>query len=438
MLDIQFIRENKERVAEVAKQKRVAVDIEALLAKDRERVALVQKIEELRSLKNDLNELIQKAVSPEERSEIIAKGKSIKAKLDEKETDYAAVKAAYDTLMTLVPNVVSPDTPVGSDESGNQVLRRVGNVPTFSFPPKEHWELGRALGLIDNETAAEVSGARFTYLKGDLALLQFALIQYTFSVLTNETKLQEIIDKAGLTVSPKPFIPVIPPVFVRPEVMSRMARLEPRDERYHIASDDLYLVGSAEHTLGPIHMGETLPEKELPLRYVGYSTAFRREAGSYGKDMKGILRLHQFDKIEMESFALPENAVAEQDFIVAVQEHLLQGLGLPYQVIAVCTGDMGKPDFRQIDIETWLPGQNKYRETHTSDLMGDYQARRLETRVKRGDGKMELVHMNDATAFAIGRAIIAIMENYQEADGSIRIPEVLKGYMGKSVIKLKV
>jgi seryl-tRNA synthetase len=436
MLDIGFIRENKDRVAEVAKQKKVAVDIDALLAKDKDRVALVQEIEELRSLKNDINDLIQKAGSDEERVEIIAKGKGIKSKLDEKEAAYVLVKQGYDELMLAVPNVVSPDTPIGPDESGNRVLRQVGTAPAFDFAPKEHWELGKALGLIDNETAAEVSGARFTYLKGDLALLQFALVQYTLGVLTDEAKLQVIIDKTGLSVSPKPFIPVIPPVFVRPEVMGKMARLEPKDERYHIPSDDLYLVGSAEHTLGPIHMGETLPEKELPIRYVGYSTAFRREAGSYGKDMKGILRLHQFDKLEMESFTLSENAVAEQDFIVALQEHLLQGLGLAYQVVAICTGDMGKPDLRQIDIETWLPGQNKYRETHTSDLMGDYQARRLETRVKRTDGKTELAHMNDATAFAIGRTLIAIMENYQEADGSIRIPEALRGYMGKEVIRM--
>ncbi len=437
MLDIGFIRDNKERVAEVAKQKRVDVDIDALLGKDKERVVLIQEIEELRSLKNDINEFIQKAATPEERSEIITKGKDIKAKLDEKETAYAVVKEAYDILMALVPNVVSPDTPVGPDESGNKVLRQVGTLPAFDFAPKEHWELGQALGVIDTEAAAKVSGARFAYLKGDLALLQFAVIQYTLSVLTNEEKLQAIIKQTGITVSPKPFVLVIPPVFVRPEVMGKMARLEPKDERYHITSDDLYLVGSAEHTLGPIHMDETLPEKELPLRYVGYSTAFRREAGSYGKDMKGILRLHQFDKLEMESFTLSEHAVMEQDFIVAIQEHLLQGLGLAYQVVAICTGDMGKPDVRQIDIETWLPGQNKYRETHTSDLMGDYQSRRLETRVKRSNGESELVHMNDATAFAIGRTLIAIMENYQEADGSIRVPEALQGYLGKSVIKPK-
>lgn len=437
MLDIAFIRGHRDQVALAAEQKKVAVDIDALLAKDGERVVLMKEIEELRSLKNDLNELIQKAADEAERAEIIAKGKEIKSKLDEKEAAYGAVKEAYDALMLLVPNIISPDTPIGPDESGNKVIRQVGTLRTFDFLPKEHWELGRALGVIDTEKAAAVSGARFAYLKGDLALLQFALVQYTLGVLTNEQTLRAIIEESKLSVSSKPFVPVVPPVFVRPEVMAKMARLEPKDERYHIVSDDLYLVGSAEHTLGPIHMAETLAEADLPIRYVGYSTAFRREAGSYGKDMKGILRLHQFDKLEMESFTIPEQAVAEQDFIVAVQEYLLQGLEIPYQAVAVCTGDMGKPDMRQIDIESWLPGQGKYRETHTSDLMGDYQSRRLETRVKRTSGKTEFVHMNDATAFAVGRAIIAIMENYQEADGSIRIPKVLQPFMGKEVIQAK-
>jgi len=214
-----------------------------------------------------------------------------------------------------------------------------------------------------------------------------------------------------------------------------MARLEPREERYHIESDDLCLIGSAEHTMGPMHMDETIAEKRLPLRYVGYSASFRREAGSYGKDVKGILRVHQFDKLEIESFSSPESSVTEQDFIVAIQEYLMQQLGIPYRVVIVATGDMGDPDARQIDIEAWLPGQNKYRETHTSDLMTDYQARRLQTRVKRGDGKTDLVHMNDATVFAMGRTLIAIMENYQREDGSITVPEALKKFVPFEVIK---
>jgi len=223
---------------------------------------------------------------------------------------------------------------------------------------------------------------------------------------------------------------------IKPDVYVRMARLDPsqKEERYYLPKDDIYLIGSAEHTLGPLHIDEIVPEDKFPIRYLGFSTAFRREAGTYGKDTRGILRVHQFDKAEMESFTLPENSTKEQNFIVAIQEYLMQGLEIPYQVVMICTGDMGGPNYRQVDIETWLPGQNKYRETHTSDLMTDYQARRLKTKVKRKNGELELAHMNDATAFAIGRTIIAILENYQQEDGSVVIPRVLREYVGKDKI----
>lgn len=207
-------------------------------------------------------------------------------------------------------------------------------------------------------------------------------------------------------------------------------------ERYRIDRDDQYLIGSAEHTLGPMHMDQTLNEKDLPLRYFAFTPAFRREAGSYGKDTKGILRQHQFDKLEMESFSIPADGLKEQDLFISIQESLMQALAIPYQVVAICTGDMGGPDFRQVDIESWMPGQNKYRETHTSDYMTDYQSRRLNTRVKIGD-KFEFVHMNDATAFAMGRVIIAILENYQNEDGSVNIPKILQKWMGKDKILIK-
>ncbi|MEK7129446.1 MAG: aminoacyl--tRNA ligase-related protein, partial [Patescibacteria group bacterium] len=190
-----------------------------------------------------------------------------------------------------------------------------------------------------------------------------------------------------------------------------------------------------EHTLGPLHMNETIEEGKLPLRYVGFSTSFRREAGSYGKDTKGIFRVHQFDKLEMESFTVPEDSIKEQDFFIAVQEYLMQSLEIPYQVVMICTGDMGAPDARQLDIESWIPSEGKYRETHTSDLMTDFQARRLNTKVRKKDGKTEFVHMNDATAFAVGRTLIAILENYQQKDGSIRVPKVLQSFIGKDVIR---
>ena len=233
-------------------------------------------------------------------------------------------------------------------------------------------------------------------------------------------------------------MPIIPPVMIRPEIFEKMARLEPKEERYYLPQDDLYLIGSAEHTLGPIHLNQTLNEGDLPVRYAGYTTAFRREAGSYGKDMKGILRVHQFNKLEMESFTIPENSIKEQDFIVGIQEYLMQQLNIPYRIMMICTGDMGGPDARQIDVECWIPSQGKYRETHTSDMMTDYQARRLNTRVRRKNGISEFVHMNDATAFSMNRPIIAILENYQQEDGSVVVPEVLRKYLGKDIIKPKL
>lgn len=422
MLDIKFIRNNIEKVREAIKNKKVNLDLDKLLATDERRRHLLS---ESGSLKAEQNKRSKGPQSPVDLEEL----KALKEKIKLIESELKCVEEDYETLMMMVPNIPTEDTPVGKDESGNKVLRKWGKIKNFDFKPKEHWELGADLDLIDSERAAKVSGTRFAYLKRGLVLVEFALIQYGLSVLTDEKLLKKIIKKAGLDIKSTPFIPVVPPVLIKPDVMQKMARLEPKEERYHIPSDDLYLIGSAEHTLGPMHMDETFKEEDLPVRYVGFSTAFRREAGSYGKDMKGILRVHQFDKLEMESFCLSENSIKEQDFFVAIQEYFFQELNIPYQVVAICTGDMGGPDARQIDIEAWMPGQNRYRETHTADLMTDYQARRLGIKVKRAGGT-EFVHMNDATALALSRTPIAIMENYQTKKGIIEIPKVLRKYMG--------
>jgi seryl-tRNA synthetase len=422
VLDIKFIRENPEIVKEAARNKGAGVDVDALLAVDERRRHVLRELEEKRAKQNTGSKAGPK--SPAELEDL----KKLKEEIKLLEEERGCVQEEYEALMFKMPNIPSEDTPVGRDESANKILREVGRPPVFNFKPKEHWELGARLGVIDTERAAKVTGARFAYLKGGLGLLQFALIQLVLSVVTDEKILKKIIKKAGIDVTPKPFVPVVPPVFIKPESMQRMARLEPKEERYYVPSDDLYLVGSAEHTLGAMHMDEILAEEDLPVRYIGYSTAFRREAGSYGKDMKGILRVHQFDKLEMESFCLPDDSVKEQNLFVAVQEHLMHSLGVPYRVMQICTGDMGGPDARQIDIECWMPGQDRYRETHTADLMTDYQARRLNTKFKR-KGKSEFVHMNDATAIAIGRTIIAIMENCQTGKGTVKIPKVLQKYM---------
>ena len=421
MLDIKFIRNNSEVVRKAIQNKNIDLDLDKLLALDARRRELIESSETLKAEQN------RKSKGPQFDVEDL---KALKEKFKVMEHELTCVEEEFSQLMLQVPSIPSDDTPIGPDESGNKILRQWGEVPKFDFNPKEHWELGQELDVIDMERAAKVSGARFAYRKGDVALLEFAIIQYTLSVLTNEKILKKILKRAKLDLSPKPFRPLLPPVMIKPDVFQKMDRLEPREERYHIPSDDIYLVGSAEHTIGAMHMDETFKEDELPIRYIGFSTAFRREAGSYGKDMKGLIRMHQFDKLEIESFTLPEDSQKEQDFIVAVIEYMVQELKLPYQVLIMCTGDMGKQDARHIDIEIWMPGQNKYRETHTSDLMTDFQARRLNTRVKRTSGETQHVHMNDATAFALSRAVVAIMENYQTSKGTIVVPKALRKYMG--------
>ena len=432
MLDIKFIRENFTKVKEGLRKKGVDFDIDYVIDLDEKRRNKIKEVDDMRAGQNAIADEIARMKSPEGRAEKIEESKATKVKLGDAEFELKAIEQEFSELMYKLPNLPLDDVPVGKDASENVVARKVGVLPEFDFEPKDHMALGVALDILDTEHAAKVTGARFAYFKREAVLLELALIQFTFATLTSGEKVKEIADSVADDYVSTPFIPVIPPVMIKPEVFRRMARLSDadKDERYYLPADDLYLVGSAEHTLGPLHMDETLDEAKLPIRYLGFSTSFRREAGSYGQDTKGVIRRHQFDKIEMESFGLPEHSIIEQDFFVACQEYLLKKLKIPYQVVMISTGDMGGPDARQIDIECWMPGEGKYRETHTADLMTDYQARRLNTKVRRKDGKTEFVHMNDATAFAIGRTLVAILENYQQEDGSVKIPDVLKQYMG--------
>lgn len=395
------------------------VDLDELLSFADKKKELGQKLDAINAQRNEAS-----------KTQNIEEGRKLKEEGSVVEAELAEIDKKFIALMLKVPNIPSADTPIGKDDTENKIVRQWGEPKKFSFEPKAHWDIGKDLDVIDSERAGNISGSRFVYLKGDLVRVQFALVQLAFDTLTNEETLKIIAEEAGLEVNTKPFNLIVPPTFVKPAVYNRMARLEPKEDKYYIEQDDVYLAGSAEHTVGPYHMDEVISGEDLPLRYLGYSTCFRREAGSYGKDTKGILRQHQFDKMEMESFTKPEDSLREQDFLVAIQEYMLRKLNLPHQVVQVCTGDMGMPDYRQVDIETWMPGQNTYRETHSADLMTSFQSRRLNTRYKNSEGKLELVHMNDATLFAIGRMLIAIIENYQQEDGSVKIPEVLRPYLG--------
>ncbi|MDZ7785602.1 MAG: serine--tRNA ligase [Candidatus Saccharibacteria bacterium] len=432
MIDVQFIRENPDLVQEKSAQKGYPVDVKQLLGFDEKRRDLIQEVEEVRRQRNELAENTKGQKPSDEQ---IAAGKTLKEKSADLEHKLASIDKEYHELLKQVPNMPLDDVPVGESEEQNQVVKTWGDKPEFDFQPKSHWELGEQRGWIDKERAAKVAGSRFAYLAGDLVLLEFAIIQFVLSQLTDKEVLEKIIADNELAVQPTPFTPILPPYLINTDMYDAMDRLEPRDDRYKIEGEELWLQGSAEHTIGSMFADEILREEDGPVRrYLGFATSFRKEAGTYGKDTEGIIRMHQFDKLEMESFTLAAHGLNEHKFFIAIQEYLVQRLGLPYQLVQKCTADIGKPNARGVDIDTWMPGQGKYRETHTADYMTDYQARRLKTRFKREDGELEFAHTNDATAFALGRIMVAIIENNQTDDGKLVVPEVLRPYMNGAEI----
>ena len=417
MLDIKFIRENPAAAKDGLRKKGVMVDVDRLVELDRLHRERLQEIEKARA---ELNVVSTEIARGDKDKRVFAE--DIKNRIKELEPEEERLRKELADLIELLPNLPAKDALEGKDASGNKVVREGGKKPRLAFSPKDYLALAQAHDLIDIERAAKVSGSRFGYLKREAALLEFALIRYAFDHLLHEE-----------------FIPVMPPAMIRPEVFKGMGRLtyDQLEERYYLEKDDLYLVGSAEHTLGPLHKDEILEEKSLPIRYLGFSTSFRREAGSYGKDTKGILRVHQFAKVEMFVFTTPDESDKELGRLVSWQERLVSGLGLPYRVVEICTGDIGWTDARQFDIEMWLPGQNngkgEYRETHSASNTTDFQARGVNVRFRSSvvgqRSKVDYVHMLNATAFAIGRTLIAILENYQQKDGSIVVPEALLPYV---------
>lgn len=426
MIDIKILREHPDVVAKTLHDKVVKVDLEHLQNLDQRRLSLGREVEALRARRNWLSSLLGKG-RPD--SSLLEEARILKETLQEKEKELGPLEEEFFTLFKQVPNIASDDTPVGLTEEDNIIVKKWGTSRDFSFTPRTHGEIGIARDWIDKERAAHVTWARFAYLKWDIVRLHYALITWAMDILGDERRLSEIAKVFSLDVSTKPFLPILPPLMIKTAPYDAMDRLEPREERYKIEGEDLWLQGSAEHVLGSMHAHEIFPESEMPVRYVGFATSFRGEAGTYGKDVEGIIRMHQFDKLEMESFSLAENSHEEHLFMSAIQEYLMQQLNLPYQKLQKCTFDIGKPNAKGSDIEVWFPWQGKYRETHTADYMSDYQARRLQTRVRRQSGNIELVHTNDATALS-QRPLIAIIENYQNEDMTVTIPEVLRPYMG--------
>lgn len=414
MLDINLIREKSKEVQQAAQAKGVTVDIELVLKLDTQVQSLQKEAQQIREERNALVKGITGKPSPEQ----VEKGKKLKEDLEKKEEALRIVSVELDTLLLGIPNPSKLDVKVGKDESENEVIKTVGKPTKFSFKPKDHLELGEALNIIDVKQAAMVSGARFDYLKGDGALLENALRQFAYDVLLKEG-----------------FIPVVPPVLIKKSVMEGLGytAMGEAENIFSVDKDDLYLVGTAEQSVVPLHMNDVLKKEELPRRYVAFSSSFRREAGSYGKDTRGIWRVHQFNKVEMVSFVAEGEDDKEHEYLLSLEEKFFQALEIPYQVLRICTGDLGFNAARKYDIEAWIPSQNAYKEVTSTSTVTDFQSRRLNMKYQDGTEKKYLQVLN-GTAFSMNRPIAAILENFQEEEGSVVIPEVLRKYIGKDKI----
>lgn len=413
MLDIKFIRENLELCKTAAVNKNRVVDWEALLAQDEKRRELIGKAEVLRAERNEVSKTRTEAG--------ITRGKAIKDELKTIEEELRRVEDQFAALMLTVPNVPDASVPVGKDESENVEIKKWGEPAKFDFTPKDHIDLSRSLDLIDFDRGAKVGGSRAYFLKNEGAMLELAVLMYTF---------QKLVAKG--------YTPLIAPSLTKEFTFFGVGHFPwSRDEVYHLEKDDVYISGTAEVPVTAYYSDEVLTEKDLPKKFVAFSPCFRREAGSYGKDTRGVYRIHQFNKIEQVIISTAEtnNSLTLHEELLANSEEILKDLKLPYRVLLMCTGDMGEPQVKKYDIETWMPGRGGYGETMSDSFMGDFQARRLKIRYKAADGTTRFCHTLNNTAIASPRILVAILENYQQADGSVAIPEVLQPFMGKKEIR---
>jgi seryl-tRNA synthetase len=417
MIDLRRLKEDPEGVAAaLARRGLGADDLDRLRELDERRRSLVAEVDRARAEQRSASKAIGQA-GPEERQELIDHASELKRTVASLEADLEAAKAEHAAFVAHIPNLPHPHAPDG-DEGEGVVLRTFGTKPEFDFAPRDHVELLEAADAIDLVRGAKVSGARFAYLKGEGALLEFALVRYAIDVAMRHGH-----------------VPVIPPVLVREDAMYGTGFL-PTDAQqiFTTADDEYYLVGTSEVPLAAMHMDEVLDPGDLPLRYVGYSPCFRREAGAHGKDTRGILRVHQFEKVELFSFVAPDASDDEHERILSIEEEVFGGLDVHAQVVDIPVGDLGASAARKFDLEAWLPGQDAYREITSCSNTTDYQARRLKTRIRVADGDNVLVHTLNGTALAVQRAIIALVEQHQRADGSVVVPEKLQPYLGREVL----
>jgi seryl-tRNA synthetase len=411
MLDLKLIRSDPERVKAALARRGAAEGIDELLALDVRRRELLPAIEQAQSERKALSKQIGEAKQAGGDVEpLIAEVQRLKQTIESGRAELEQIEPELNRIATALPNLPDPDAPAGMTEEDAVVIREVGKPPEFEFKPLDHLEIGTALGLIDMEAAAKLSGSRFAYLKGDLVLLELALVRFAIDLVRAEGH-----------------EPVVPPVLVREEALHGTGFLPgDRDQIYEVPKDELFLVGTSEVALAGLHADEILDADALPLRYAGFSTCFRREAGAAGRDTRGIFRVHQFDKVEMFSFVEPSESAAEHERLLAIEERILAELEIPYRVVSVAVGDLGAPAAKKYDCEAWIPSQERYRELTSCSNTTDYQARRLGCRYRPGEGRPpEAVHTLNGTATAVGRTIIALIENRQEADGSFSLPKTL-------------
>ncbi len=427
MLDIKLIREKPEWVKERLRRRGEDYPIEEILSIDKKRRELIQRVENLRHIRREKSEKIgrlKKEGKKEEAESLSKEVKSLGNELRELEKELREVEEELKQRLSLIPNIPHKSVPVGKDETENVVVKRWGDLPEFDFEPKPHWEIGEALGILDFERASKITGSRFVVYWNEGALLERALINFMLDLHIKKHGYKE----------------VLPPFIVNERALFGTGQLPKfKEDLFKLEEWDYYLVPTAEVPVTNIHQNEILPEEVLPLYYTAYTPCFRSEAGSYGKDVRGIIRQHQFNKVELVKFVLPETSYDELESLLLDAEEVLQLLGLPYRVVVLCTGDLGFGAAKTYDIEVWAPGQNRFVEISSCSNFEDFQARRANIRYRpKGGGKPRFVHTLNGSGLAVGRTVMAILENYQQEDGSVVIPEVLRPYMdGLEVIKKK-
>jgi seryl-tRNA synthetase len=414
MLDLKLIRSDSERVKTALARRGAAEQVDELLALDARRRQLLPEVESAQAERKTLSKQIGEAKQAGgDAAELMVTVQGLKETIESGKEELEQVEAALNRLVVSLPNLPDPDAPEGMTEDDAVVLREVGERPQFDFEPRDHLDIGTELGLIDMEAGARLSGSRFAYLKGDLVMLELALVRFAI----------ELVRAEGHE-------PVVPPVLVREEALEGTGFLPgDRDQIYEIPKDDLFLTGTSEVALASLHADQILDADQLPLRYCGFSTCFRREAGAAGRDTRGIFRVHQFDKVEMFSFVEPSESAAEHERLLAIEERILGELEIPYRVVNVAVGDLGAPAAKKYDCEAWIPSQERYRELTSCSNTTDYQARRLGCRYRSADGESpQAVHTLNGTAVAVGRTMIALIENRQDRDGGFTLPKTLHKY----------